>query len=103
MKIWSPVSVNMLHRRHWEGDDVAVVYNAASGDTHLLELPALEILDRIRRSPCTSQELANELADNFPAGEQDQALAYVEATLIQLQDVGLVISSQFEDFGTSRR
>lgn len=90
---WFPVAVSGLRYRSWDDDDLLVVYNKSSGDTHLLEPLAGVMLELIESAPCTSEMLAMELTDLLPDEDKDSALEVVEATLLQLRGVGLVYSS----------
>ena len=50
------VAPEQLHWRHW--DDWSLVFQAASGDTHLLNPSAVELLHRLHDTPATAAELA---------------------------------------------
>lgn len=79
----------MLHRV-WDGEDAAVVYDARSGDTHLVETPGLELLQRLAQSPCTRDVLMQELGGLFVDDDPLTIAQCVDATLTRLQAVGLV-------------
>ena len=70
-----------------------MVYNAATGDTHLISSVDVELLQRLSKSPCTTEVLACELAGLFSESEHSVVMEYLEATLLQLHVVGLVTVS----------
>jgi PqqD family protein of HPr-rel-A system len=78
-----------LRSRSWDGEDF-VLYNNLSGDTHLLDAAAIEILSVLRRGAATTAGLAAalQLGDGAP-GEPEQ-LAELEALLGQLRAMALV-------------
>lgn len=90
---WFPASVGSSLYRSWDDDDLLVIYNKSSGDTHLLEPLAGVILELIESVPCTSEMLAVELTEVFQDEDEDSALEVIEATLLQLRGVGLVYST----------
>ena len=87
---WFPVSQAQFDIRSWDGEDHAVVYVVANGDTHLLDSLALELLRLIQVSPGSKERLADRFAELLPSEAYDTVLTYVEATLHRLLDVGLV-------------
>jgi len=87
---WAPFSEEGLIFRAWDGDDLAVVYNRSSGDTHLLEKLALEMLCLIHVSPQTADSLATKVEEILVADKEGNILEFVEATLLKLQDAELV-------------
>ena len=58
---WHIVDPSALLARHWPGEDEHVVFNAASGDLHLLNPAAMAVLDRLSQGPATLDELSAEL------------------------------------------
>jgi PqqD family protein of HPr-rel-A system len=67
-----------------------VVYDAASGDTHLLEPAGAEVLHRLERAPATVAELtAGIVAERLKAADPS-ARSYVEAFVARLHRLGLV-------------
>ena len=88
--LWSCVSEDSFCFRIWDKDEFAVVYIVANGDTHLVDLLALELLRLIQISPRTAESLALSLTEFNPGEEDDMALQSVEETLLRLLDVGLV-------------
>lgn len=74
--------------RSW--DDGVVVFDAVSGDTHLLSQFAGEILQLLEQRPLTSVSLARELAKIFTDWDEDEAPAVLESVLSELQNIDLI-------------
>ena len=66
------------------------MYDAASGDTHLLEPAGAEVLQRLERAPATIAELTAGLVEGGPTEPDPSALQYVEAFVARLHRLGLV-------------
>jgi len=49
--LWQSASAGELRFRSWGEDDLTVVYNTASGDTHLIDSSDVDILQRLQASP----------------------------------------------------
>jgi len=90
---WCVVLEGNARIHAWDDDDLVVVYNKASGDTHLLEPLAGVLLQMIESDSCTTEKLVMDCADAFLDKDKSNAVAAIEATLIQLRDVGLVFST----------
>lgn len=86
---WRPLDASVLHWREW-GDE-AVVFNSASGDTHLLDpLSARALRALIATGPATAAALAAALASEAGA-ECDQVFTdSVHRVLQALGDLGLI-------------
>jgi PqqD family protein of HPr-rel-A system len=67
--MWRVVPGQSLAFREW--DDEAVLYNDLSGDTHLLDGAAVEVLQALRAGPADAAALALRLADRFEAGSAE--------------------------------
>jgi PqqD family protein of HPr-rel-A system len=84
-----------LHRsadiswRDWEG--LGAVYNDDSGDTHLVDALAIELLELLKQQRRSVPQLVDQLADALP-DEMDAATAaaFFERQLRSLQQLGLV-------------
>lgn len=61
---WRLIRADALHVREW--DDAGVVYDAASGNTHLIDAFGLELLDLLRQRPWCLTELVVELQADLP-------------------------------------
>lgn len=85
--MWRVVPGQLLAFREWDGE--AVLYNDLSGNTHLLDGGAVEVLLALRAEPLEAATLAARLADRFDAGG-DALAAAIEDMLIDLAGLDLV-------------
>lgn len=85
--MWRVVPGQLLAFREWEGE--AVLYNDLSGNTHLLDGGAVEVLLALRAEPLDAATLAARLADRFDAGGDALATA-IEDMLNDLAGLDLV-------------
>ncbi|MDY0747261.1 HPr-rel-A system PqqD family peptide chaperone [Paucibacter sp. R3-3] len=76
--------------RDWD-DGLSAVYDDASGDTHVLDALAMELLELLMRQALSIPELAVELADAVP-DDMDQATvhSFLERQLQSLLGLGLI-------------
>jgi PqqD family protein of HPr-rel-A system len=75
--------------RDWDG--LGAVYDDGSGDTHLVDVLAIEILDLLARQPRSVGQLVEQLAEAIPElMDRETALALLERHLRSLKDFGLV-------------
>lgn len=88
--MWSLAFPETLSFRSWSDEDLSVVYNTLSGDTHLVESPGLEILQLLTESPRSAESLASALSSLFQDQEPDRLVQYIGATLLRLKEVGLI-------------
>jgi len=87
--MWRVVPGQLLAFREWDGE--AVLYNDLSGNTHLLDGGAVEVLLALRAEPLDAATLATRLADRFDA-EDDALPAAIDAMLTELAGLDLVES-----------
>jgi PqqD family protein of HPr-rel-A system len=93
MTTWSCAARERFLVRSWSGEE-GVVFDMLSGDTHLLEPLALELLHRLDPAVTRSApELLDDLADFVEDTPPESALAAVEHSLESMRRVGLVIAS----------
>jgi len=76
--------------RSW--DDEAVVYDTLTGDTHLLEPLAAELMTHLRQGEHTLQDTAQHLSDCFFFPVEDDILDIVESTLKRLESIGIAVA-----------
>ena len=55
---WQALDRTTLCRRQWPEEDEGAIFNCASGDLHLLNQTALDVLDYLSDTPSTLSELA---------------------------------------------
>ena len=91
--MWSTVSPARLTFTSWDDDDLAVVYDRVTGDTHLIQSSAIEILRRVAKSPASAEAIEQELADVVSAEDRDKLPEFIATTLLQLRDMGLLVDT----------
>lgn len=77
-----------LRHRGW--DDEYVLYNALSGDTHLLNPAAMHLLLQLQRAPAAESALAAALSAAFDFDDGHEPAAETAALLLQLSKLALV-------------
>lgn len=77
-----------FHSKEW--CDGAVVYDAASGDTHHLAPMAFQILAHLQASPYTQQELATRVLSSDPAAPDQESLLAIESIVTDLSELGFI-------------
>ena len=77
-----------FHGREW--GDGAVIYDAASGDTHHLALMAFQILTLIHSSPCTQEELASRVLSSDSATPDEEFFITIESIVNNLYGLGFI-------------
>jgi PqqD family protein of HPr-rel-A system len=85
--MWRVVPGQLLAFREWDGE--AVLYNDLSGNTHLLDGAAIDVLQALRSGPCVAETLAARLAGPFGAGA-DELLPEIEDMLAELARLDLI-------------
>jgi PqqD family protein of HPr-rel-A system len=88
---WAVPSKNLLAWRIW--DDEFLVYNAASGQTHHLNLLAGEALRSLEVEPAETRELVGRLADRFEIAEDSPPLRMIDRLIDELDELGLIAPS----------
>lgn len=66
--MWAVMPGQALRHHSWDGE-AYVLYNDLSGDTHLLDGAAIEVLMALRQQACGTEALAHQLG----LGEDDVA------------------------------
>jgi PqqD family protein of HPr-rel-A system len=86
-EIWRLRPGQSLQYRHW--DEEYVLYNDLSGDTHLLDDAAIELLLALKQGPASFPDLAGVLGASFDILDADLA-AETQALLAHLKHLYLV-------------
>ncbi|MDS4039665.1 MAG: HPr-rel-A system PqqD family peptide chaperone [Candidatus Competibacter sp.] len=79
-----------LHWRKWDSEEY-VIFNAASGQTHFLNILGFETLMLLQKKPLNIFELGRQLSlkfEDFLLDEETQT--YIENMLVDLDNLGLV-------------
>ncbi len=84
---WRIVSANQLVWHCWE--DECLLYNDASGSTHLVGAVMAELLQRLEVAPKTTKQLEMELASVLSSAPLE-ITEWLGQTLFQLKDLGLI-------------
>ena len=85
--LWTIARESDLRWRVW--DDQVVVFNAASGDTHLLNLVAGEAL-RCLQEPADAAQLAQRVAAAVNVSPDGDFLEQIADLLEELAELGLI-------------
>jgi PqqD family protein of HPr-rel-A system len=88
---WTVPEENRLAWRGW--DDEFLVYNAASGQTHHLNLLAAEALRCLAAEPALTRELVGRLANQFEIAEDSPPLQMIDRLILELDELGLIAPS----------
>lgn len=76
---------------YWkEWDDGTVVFNAQSGNTHLLSPTAARVLKALEQRPASAIDLAHQLASQVQVDSDQELTAQVEKLLANLDALGLI-------------
>lgn len=90
--IWAAVRPAELAWRDW--DDLGVVYDGGSGDTHLISALGIEMLALIVATPRSEADIAAELTAAMPDDLPPETVRQLIADqLQQLQAFGLIAPS----------
>lgn len=85
--MWRLMPGLALRYRTWD-NETYVLYNNLSGDTHLTDAAAIEVLELLRRSPAAAQVLVSALQlDDTPDN-----LAQLDSLLAELRGQALIES-----------
>lgn len=85
--MWRVTPGQALACREWDGE--AVLYNDLSGNTHLLDGAALDLLHALRDQPADAATLAARLVDHFDAGDDD-LVSLIDDMLAALAGLDLI-------------
>lgn len=82
-----PADIN-LHKRTW-GDET-VIFHCLSGDVHLLNPIAAEVLNILQESPATCLALSTQIAARFSPEHNEELAEQILNLLFKLDELGLV-------------
>ena len=83
--VWRSGSLSV---RSW--DDYIIVFNHASGSTHLVNPVAAKILYALKDQSCSVIEIARKLTADVELDADEEIVQHVEAVLGTLDDLGLI-------------
>jgi len=81
------VEPEQLHWRCW--DEWSVLYQASSGDTHLLNTAAVELLRSLQQTPASIEQLA---AQGATLSWETMGLEQLTTLVARLEELGLIES-----------
>jgi PqqD family protein of HPr-rel-A system len=85
---WRKASSGTIPMREWDGD--WVVYNPLSGDTHILDIVAGEVLRTVAGGPRDGRALCGHIAEFLDVADDANTAANVAAILHRLDELGLI-------------
>ena len=87
-RTWQTSVDGPLPMRCWDGD--YVVYNPLSGNTHVLDVIAGEVLGAIMPGAIDDRQLRAHVADFLDVPNDESVAGNLEAILTVLDDLGLI-------------
>ena len=73
-------------------DDFGLAYDTVTGNTHLVEVFAINLFEVLGATTVSAAAIADRLTDHFSPEDRDEIPAFVSSILLQLRDIGLVIN-----------
>ncbi|BAN36153.1 hypothetical protein SCD_n02345 [Sulfuricella denitrificans skB26] len=89
---WQVAAENELLYHSW-GDEF-VVYNGATGDTHLLGLAAAQVLLKLQQAPADTVSLAEWIAPLQQIEPDDEFVFFIEQILTDFDSLGIIEHTQ---------
>lgn len=86
--MWKVSGAGKLHWRRWAGD--YVVFNPLSGDTHLLDIVAGDVLMNILATPSSTHELTRKAAAFLELECGEDLSSCVKDIVVRLDGLGLI-------------
>lgn len=86
---WTAGRTHSLLWHSWDEDEL-LVYHSGSGDTHLLNAVAAEVLRQLERSPLEASELTPHVARALGHPPNSELRSYIDQLLDYLDSLGLV-------------
>ena len=89
---WQVADENEFLFRSW--DDEFVVYNGATGDTHLLGLVAAQVMLKLQQTPTDAVSLAEWVAPLQQIEPDDEFVLFIEQILTDFDSLGIIEHSR---------
>ena len=86
--MWQVAKNASLHIHSW--DDEFVVYNSASGNTHLLGMLAAQSVIQLQNEPANGSDLLDKISQLLQIQPDDELKDMIEKTLIDLSCLGII-------------
>jgi PqqD family protein of HPr-rel-A system len=90
--IWQPALTGRTRLKMWDDDDTGVLYDVVSGDTHVLDPLAMEVLRLLFDRPSGMADLCRHLQALSPELDQARLPLLVSRVLARLHTHGLISS-----------
>lgn len=87
--IWKLLEPNTLIWKRWDEGEY-VIFNPASGDTHLLNSVSADVLTCLGQAPADAEALARRVASGLGIEADDAFMLAIEGLLAELDELGLV-------------
>lgn len=78
----------------WADDDLAVAFDAVSGDTHLMSLAAVQLFELTSDAPISEADICQQLMPICMEQDPIQVAEFVAATLLQLRAIKFVVDTR---------
>lgn len=85
---WQVVAESAFLFHSW-GDE-CVVYNGATGDTHLLGLAAVQVMLKLQQTPADAVGLAEWVAPMLQTEPDDEFVLFIEQILTDFDHLGMI-------------
>lgn len=89
---WQVAAKNSLLFRSW--NDEFVVYNGATGDTHLLGLAAAQVMLELQQTPADAVGLAESVAPLLQTEPDEELVSFIEQILTDFDSLGIIESTR---------
>ena len=89
---WQIAAENELLYHSW--DDEFVVYNGATGDTHMLGLVAAQVMLKLQQMPADAISLAAWIASLQQIEPDDEFVLFIEQILTDFDNLGIIEHTQ---------
>lgn len=76
--------------RHFEGDDLSIIFDARSGDTHMLDRVACEVCQMLAGAPASAEEIRRSLSMKFADEDSRMMDEAIDAAIERLRHAGLL-------------
>ncbi|MCB1874744.1 MAG: HPr-rel-A system PqqD family peptide chaperone [Chromatiales bacterium] len=86
--LWTVPNWDELLQEQWE--DETLLFNPASGQTHILNLVGITVLERLASRPSSVTDLAQGLLTTFAPDDRRVFLESLWQHLAQLDELGLI-------------
>jgi len=86
--VWRLVQPALCHQ--WDGEQLVVVFQPASGDTHLLDALSAEVLRLLTDAPQSAVWVWQRLLERTGLSAEEFPLARLQTVLAQLEQLDLI-------------